>query len=55
MMDFGAALGARLALGPRGSRVAAARALYTQHAFLPCPPFGDYVDDGFSLCMTRQL
>ena len=34
---------------------AAARALYTQHAFLPCPPFGDYVDDGFSICMTRLL
>lgn len=32
---------------------AAARRLYSRHGFLRCPPFGDYVDDGFSICMTR--
>tara|TARA_R110002073_G_scaffold243317_1_gene405532 strand:- start:374 stop:850 length:477 start_codon:yes stop_codon:yes gene_type:complete len=34
---------------------AAARALYTRFGFTPCPPFGNYVDDGFSICMTRTL
>lgn len=34
---------------------AAARALYTKFGFLRCPPFGDYVDDGFSMCMTRLV
>ncbi|QGN55544.1 GNAT family N-acetyltransferase [Novosphingobium sp. Gsoil 351] len=33
----------------------AARALYAKHGFSPCPPFGAYLDDGFSLCMTRTL
>jgi putative acetyltransferase len=32
-----------------------ARRLYASHGFAECPPFGDYVDDGFSLCMTRTL
>jgi putative acetyltransferase len=32
-----------------------ARRLYESHGFTRCPPFGDYVDDGFSLCMTRTL
>jgi putative acetyltransferase len=32
-----------------------ARRLYQSHGFAECPPFGDYVDDGFSLCMTRTL
>jgi len=34
---------------------APARALYRRFGFARCAPFGDYVDDGFSLCMTRQL
>lgn len=34
---------------------AAARALYSRFGFEPCAPFGDYVDDGFSTCMTRAL
>ena len=33
----------------------AARALYAKHGFAQCPPFGDYLDDGFSLCMSRTL
>jgi putative acetyltransferase len=33
----------------------AARAFYTRFGFQPCPPFGDYLDDGFSLCMTRLV
>lgn len=34
---------------------AAARALYARFGFAQCPPFGNYVDDGFSICMTREL
>lgn len=34
---------------------AAARALYTKFGFEPCAPFGDYVNDGFSICMTRVI
>ena len=32
-----------------------ARRLYESHGFAECPPFADYVLDGFSLCMTREL
>ena len=32
-----------------------ARRLYESHGFTECPPFGDYLADGFSLCMTRIL
>ena len=32
-----------------------AREFYKRFDFLPCPPFGDYVDDGFSVCMTRVV
>lgn len=32
-----------------------ARRLYESHGFAECPPFGDYVSDAFSLCMTREL
>lgn len=32
-----------------------ARRLYQAHGFVECPPFADYVSDGFSLCMTREL
>lgn len=34
---------------------APARRLYERHGFVPCPPFAGYVDDGFSICMTREL
>lgn len=33
----------------------AAHALYRKHGFAPCPPFANYTDDPFSLCMTRTL
>ena len=32
-----------------------ARALYEANGFAECPPFGDYVADDFSICMTREL
>ena len=32
-----------------------ARALYEANGFAECPPFGDYVADDFSICMTRDL
>ena len=31
-----------------------ARRLYESHGFAECPPFGDYVWDDFSICMTRE-
>ena len=34
---------------------AAARALYSRFGFAQCAPFGGYIDDGFSICMTRTL
>lgn len=34
---------------------APARRLYEQFGFVVCPPFADYVSDGFSVCMTREL
>ncbi|MCJ2180421.1 GNAT family N-acetyltransferase [Novosphingobium album (ex Hu et al. 2023)] len=33
----------------------AAQNLYLSHGFAECPPFGDYVSDDFSLCMTKAL
>jgi putative acetyltransferase len=33
----------------------AAQALYRANGFVECPPFGDYVSDDFSMCMTRVL
>lgn len=33
----------------------AARALYAKHGFSECSPFANYTDDGFSLCMSRNL
>lgn len=33
----------------------AAHALYRKHGFAECPPFGDYTEDPFSMCMTRTL
>lgn len=32
-----------------------ARRLYESHGFAECPPFGAYVADDFSICMTRAL
>lgn len=32
-----------------------AQTLYRSHGFSECPPFGDYVSDDFSLCMSRPL
>lgn len=32
-----------------------AQRLYRAHGFVECPPFGDYVSDDFSICMTRAL
>lgn len=32
-----------------------ARRLYEANGFAECPPFGDYVSDHFSICMTREL
>lgn len=29
--------------------------LHTKHGFKECPPFADYVADGFSICMSRDL
>jgi putative acetyltransferase len=33
----------------------AARELYQRNGFAECPPFADYTEDPFSLCMTRWL
>lgn len=33
----------------------AAQNLYRAHGFVECPPFGDYVSDDFSMCMTKVL
>mgnify|MGYP006185158649 FL=1 len=32
-----------------------AQRLYARHGFAECPPFGDYLSDEFSLCMSRSL
>jgi putative acetyltransferase len=32
-----------------------ARELYARHGFAPCGPFGDYVEDPYSVFMTREL
>jgi putative acetyltransferase len=32
-----------------------ARRLYEANGFAECPPFGDYVSDDFSICLTRAL
>ena len=32
-----------------------AQRLYAKHGFTECEPFGDYVSDEFSLCMSRVL
>lgn len=32
-----------------------ARKLYEHFGFAPCPPFGSYIDDPYSVCMTLVL
>ncbi|SFF79592.1 putative acetyltransferase [Novosphingobium sp. CF614] len=32
-----------------------ARRLYEAHGFVECPPFGDYLSDDFSMCMTKVI
>lgn len=32
-----------------------ARRLYESHGFIECPPFADYREDPFSICMTLEL
>lgn len=32
-----------------------ARRLYESHGFTECPPFADYCEDDFSICMTKTL
>lgn len=32
-----------------------ARRLYESHGFTECPPFADYTEDPFSICMTKKL
>lgn len=34
---------------------APARTLYARHGFEACPPFGEYVEDPYSVFMTRRL
>lgn len=34
---------------------APARRLYERFGFVQCPPFADYVEDGFSVCMTKEI
>ena len=34
---------------------APARSLYTRFGFKPCGPFGDYVEDPYSVFMTKEL
>lgn len=38
-----------------GPAFEAAQALYRRFGFERCAPFADYRDDGFSVCMTREL
>ncbi|MFD3191985.1 GNAT family N-acetyltransferase [Sedimentitalea sp. HM32M-2] len=38
-----------------GPQFRAARRLYAQEGFEPCPPFGDYRADPFSVYMTRDI
>lgn len=39
----------------RPAPFAPAQALYRAHGFAECPPFGEYVSDDFSMCMTKDL
>lgn len=34
---------------------APARRLYERNGYAPCPPFGSYFEDPFSVCMTKLL
>lgn len=39
----------------KGAAFDPALRLYAKHGFSPCPPFADYVADGFSQCLSRAL
>lgn len=39
----------------RGPAFAPALRLYRRHGFVPCAPFGDYVEDDFSQCLSLAL
>jgi len=39
----------------RPEAFAPAQRLYLRHGFVECPPFGEYVSDEFSMCMTLDL
>ena len=39
----------------RPEAFAPARRLYQLNGFVECPPFADYAEDPFSICMTRTL
>ena len=39
----------------RPEAFAPARKLYEKNGYRPCPPFGNYTDDPFSICMTKVL
>ena len=39
----------------RPATFGAAQRLYRRHGFEECPPFANYTDDPFSLCMTLRL
>ena len=39
----------------RPEAFADAQNLYRAFGFRECPPFGDYVSDEFSMCMTREV
>lgn len=39
----------------RPAQFVAAQRLYAKHGFAECEPFGNYVSDDFSLCMSRTL
>ena len=51
---FGTSLGVSLETGSQPA-FAPARALYARFGFLPCGPFGAYVEDPNSSFMTRVL
>jgi putative acetyltransferase len=57
LMDEGARRGyTRLSLETGAMPAfAPAHRLYARHGFRDCPPFGDYVDDPYSVFMTRAL
>ncbi|MCK0149740.1 GNAT family N-acetyltransferase [Marivita sp. S6314] len=57
LLDEARTLGLRQVSLETGSEdvFAPARRLYERHGFSYCPPFGDYVEDPYSVFMTRSL